>query len=136
MIFKLKPIFFISIFALAILFTKNPLGSCEPCNLISFQEAAGVYLFLKNEQSKFSMACIDNSNSTCVEFNSGSFSSDNSICNLYLPNSISASNCENINGKCKIANLSTTIFYSNSWSSENSIQDCRNNNGDYSKNQQ
>ncbi|MCG6146588.1 hypothetical protein [Leptospira bandrabouensis] len=132
--FKPKLIFFISIFTLALLFTKSPLGSCEPCNLISFQDAAGVYIFLKNEQSKFSMACIDNSNSTCVEFNSGSFSSDNSICKLYLPNSISASNCENTNGKCVVASLATTIYYYNSWSSENSIQDCKNYNGDYSKN--
>lgn len=119
--------------SILLFFHKTELASCQPCDLVSFNEAAAFYLLLKEDQAKLSIACIDNNNSRCIEFNSGSYNSNFNLCNLYVPNSISVSKCENSIAKCKIQKLSSTIYYLSSWNEANSTQNCKENNGEYSK---
>lgn len=116
-----------------LIFLKTDIGSCGPCELISFNEAAAFYTLLKDDEAKLSIACIDNNNSRCIEFNSGSYNSNINLCNLYIPNSNSATKCENYIAKCKIPKLSSTIYYLSTWNEINSTQNCKENNGEYSK---
>lgn len=120
-------------FCFLLSFLKPDIGSCEPCNLISFNEAAAFYILLKEDETKLSIACIDNNNSKCIEFNSGSYNSNTNLCKLYIQNSDSATKCENYIAKCNIPKLSSTIYYLSTWNEINSSQNCRENNGEYSK---
>lgn len=126
-------IYSFGICSILLFFLRTELGSCQPCDLISFNEAAAFYLLLKDDEAKLSIACIDNNNSKCIEFYSGSYNSNINLCNLYIPNSITVSKCENSIAKCKIPNHSSTIYYLQSWNEANSTQNCRENNGEYSK---
>ncbi|MGE8723277.1 hypothetical protein ACO2KH_18320 [Leptospira terpstrae] len=120
-------------FSSLLIFFKTDIGSCEPCELISFNEAAAFYILLKEDEAKLSIACIDNNNSRCIEFNSGSYNSNSNLCKLYIPNSDPATKCENYIAKCKISKLSSTIYYLSTWNEINSSQNCRENNGEYLK---
>ncbi len=132
---KLKNItvFLVGFSTISLFFINNPIGSCQECDLISFQDAAAVYLLLKEDENKLSLACVDNSNSRCIEFYSGSYNSNSPLCSLYISNSTQISKCENAIAKCVISKLSSTVYYPPSWTEANSELNCREINGEFFK---